>query len=85
MPSAGQVLTGQSLLSQKFSVKAYDIYQPSVDAVVQRGAIPCSDPKDAAVDVDVLGLMVVNAAQVEDIVTKVSGGTDNDSTHNSLS
>jgi 3-hydroxyisobutyrate dehydrogenase-like beta-hydroxyacid dehydrogenase len=55
----------QSLLSQGFKVKAYDVYKPSLDAAVKVGAEPCATPAEAG-NVDVLGLMVVNALQVED-------------------
>jgi 3-hydroxyisobutyrate dehydrogenase-like beta-hydroxyacid dehydrogenase len=55
----------QSLLSQGFKVKAYDVYAPSLEAAVKVGAEPCATPADAG-NVDILGLMVVNALQVED-------------------
>jgi 3-hydroxyisobutyrate dehydrogenase-like beta-hydroxyacid dehydrogenase len=55
----------QSLLSQGFKVKAYDVYAPSLEAAVKSGAEPCATPAEAA-NVDILGLMVVNALQVED-------------------
>lgn len=55
----------QSLLSQGFKVKAYDVYKPSLEAAVKVGAEPCATPADAG-NVDILGLMVVNALQVED-------------------
>jgi 3-hydroxyisobutyrate dehydrogenase-like beta-hydroxyacid dehydrogenase len=61
MPS----LIPQSLLSQGFKVKAYDVYAPSLEAAVKAGAEPCATPAEAGT-VDVLGLMVVNALQVED-------------------
>jgi len=46
-------------------VKAYDVYKPSLEAAVKVGAEPCATPAEAG-NVDVLGLMVVNALQVED-------------------
>jgi 3-hydroxyisobutyrate dehydrogenase-like beta-hydroxyacid dehydrogenase len=52
-------------LSQGFKVKAYDVYAPSLEAAVKVGAEPCATPAEAA-NVDILGLMVVNALQVED-------------------
>jgi len=55
----------QSLLSQGFKVKAYDVYAPSLDVAVKAGAEPCATPAEAG-NVDILGLMVVNALQVED-------------------
>ena len=55
----------QSLLSQGFKVKAYDVYKPSLEAAVKVGAEPCATPAEAG-NVDILGLMVVNALQVED-------------------
>jgi 3-hydroxyisobutyrate dehydrogenase-like beta-hydroxyacid dehydrogenase len=66
-PSSGQESYSfpQSLLSQGYKVKAYDVYAPSLEAAVKAGAEPCATPAEAA-DVDILGLMVVNAAQVED-------------------
>lgn len=59
------LLTCQSLLSQGFKVKAYDVYAPSLEVAVKAGATPCATPAETG-DVDVLGLMVVNAVQVED-------------------
>lgn len=61
-------LISQSLVSQGFSVKAFDVWQPSVQAAVKGGAVGCTLPKDAATGVQVLGLMVVNAAQVDDVL-----------------
>jgi 3-hydroxyisobutyrate dehydrogenase-like beta-hydroxyacid dehydrogenase len=58
----------QSLASQGFKVKAYDVYPPSLAKVVAAGAIPCTKPEDAAAGVKVLGLMVVNAYQVEELL-----------------
>lgn len=46
-------------------MKAYDVYAPSLEAAVKAGAEPCSTPAQAG-EVDILGLMVVNALQVED-------------------
>lgn len=56
----------KSLLSQGYTVKAYDVYAPSLEKAVSAGAVRCGNPAEAATDVQVLGLMVVNAAQVED-------------------
>lgn len=58
----------QSLVEQGFSVKAFDVYPPSLEAVVKKGATPAASPVEAAKDVSVLALMVVNAKQVEDII-----------------
>lgn len=41
------------------------MYAPSLEAAVKAGAEPCATPAEAG-NVDVLGLMVVNALQVED-------------------
>ncbi|WWC85796.1 uncharacterized protein L201_000663 [Kwoniella dendrophila CBS 6074] len=57
-----------SLISQGFEVKAYDVWKPSLEAVVKAGAIGCETPSKAAQGVQVLGLMVVNATQVEDVL-----------------
>ncbi|WVQ76198.1 hypothetical protein IAR50_005861 [Cryptococcus sp. DSM 104548] len=55
-----------SLASQAFSVKAYDLYPPSLGSVASAGVTAASSPLEAAQDVDILCLMVVNATQVED-------------------
>lgn len=65
---AGHLVNAQSLLSQGYPVKAYDVYAPSLDKAVSAGAVRCETPAAAATDVQVLGLMVVNAVQVEDIL-----------------
>ncbi|WVW81780.1 hypothetical protein I302_103777 [Kwoniella bestiolae CBS 10118] len=57
-----------SLVSQGYTVKAYDVWKPSLEAVVQAGAVGCETPPKAAEGVQVLGLMVVNAVQVEDVL-----------------
>jgi len=62
---ASRISDIQSLLSQGFKVKAYDVYKPSLEAAVKVGAEPCATPAEAG-NVDILGLMVVNALQVED-------------------
>lgn len=58
--------TLQSLVSQGYKVKAYDVYPPSLKRVAEQGAISSSSPRDAAKGVQVLCLMVVNAQQVEE-------------------
>ncbi|TYJ54777.1 hypothetical protein B9479_004534 [Cryptococcus floricola] len=55
-----------SLASQAFSVKAYDVYPPSLGNVAAAGVTAASSPLEATQGVDILCLMVVNAAQVED-------------------
>ncbi|KAK8845549.1 hypothetical protein IAR55_006264 [Kwoniella newhampshirensis] len=57
-----------SLVSQGFKVKAYDVYPPSLEAVAKAGATPFKTPAEAATNVQVLGLMVVNAYQVDDVL-----------------
>jgi len=55
-------------LEQGFKVKAYDVWEPSLKAAVEKGATKAVTPKEAATDVEVLALMVVNAQQVEDVL-----------------
>ncbi|WVR03631.1 hypothetical protein IAU60_000624 [Kwoniella sp. DSM 27419] len=57
-----------SLASQGYSVKAFDVYPPSLDAVVKKGATRAGSPTEAAEGIQVLSLMVVNAQQVEDLL-----------------
>lgn len=57
-----------SLVQQGFPVRAFDVWKPSLEAVAKAGATPCDTPAQAAEGVKVLGLMVVNAAQVEDVL-----------------
>ncbi|OCF59669.1 hypothetical protein L486_02341 [Kwoniella mangroviensis CBS 10435] len=57
-----------SLVSQGYQVNAYDVWKPSLEAVVSKGTIGCATPAKAADGVNVLALMVVNAAQVEDVL-----------------
>ena len=49
-------------------MKAFDVWAPSLEAVVKKGAIAAKTPSEAAAGVQVLGLMVVNAVQVEDVL-----------------
>jgi 3-hydroxyisobutyrate dehydrogenase-like beta-hydroxyacid dehydrogenase len=77
-PFVGLTSDIQSLLSQGYPVKAYDVYAPSLDKAVSLGAVRCETPAAAASGVQVLALMVVNAAQVEDVLFgagKVADGT----------
>ncbi|OCF44113.1 hypothetical protein I317_02067 [Kwoniella heveanensis CBS 569] len=57
-----------SLVRDGYTVKAYDVWKPSLQAVVGAGAQEAPTPADAAKSVQVLGLMVVNAQQVEDVI-----------------
>lgn len=57
-----------SLVEQGFPVKAFDVWKPSLEAVVKAGATAAETPAKAAEGAQVLGLMVVNAAQVEDVL-----------------
>ncbi|KAL7418744.1 hypothetical protein Q5752_006427 [Cryptotrichosporon argae] len=57
-----------SLLSQSFSVSAYDVYAPFIKRVVQAGATASSSPAHAVQGASTVGLMVVNADQVEDVL-----------------
>ncbi|WVQ80864.1 hypothetical protein IAT38_002971 [Cryptococcus sp. DSM 104549] len=66
----------KSLLSQGFPVKAYDVWAPSLTPIVELGATRASSPADAARSVRVLGLMVVNAQQVEDTLFGAGGVAD---------
>jgi 3-hydroxyisobutyrate dehydrogenase-like beta-hydroxyacid dehydrogenase len=66
--TSGSALILQSLLQQGFTVQAYDVWAPSLESAVKAGAIPCSTPALAAKGANVLALMVVNAAQVEDVL-----------------
>ena len=66
----------QSLSSQGFRLKAYDVYSPSLEASVKAGAIAAATPRDAATGARILGLMVVNAIQVEDVLFGAGGVAD---------
>ena len=65
--------TFQSLSSQGFLVKAFDVYAPSLAACVKAGCASTASPREAAAGVQVLALMVVNAAQVEDALFGAGG------------
>jgi 3-hydroxyisobutyrate dehydrogenase len=49
-------------------VQVYDVWAPSVEAAVAAGAKASPTPADAAQGAKILGLMVVNAVQVEDVL-----------------
>ena len=64
-----RVLTAsQCLASQGVTVRAYDVYPPSLEKAVAGGCKPCKTPADAVQGASLLGLMVVNVAQVEDLL-----------------
>ncbi|KAK4685757.1 hypothetical protein P7C73_g4380, partial [Tremellales sp. Uapishka_1] len=58
----------RALVADGFDVKAYDVYPLSLALAVSKGAIAASSPKEAARDVNVLALMVVNAVQVDEVL-----------------
>ena len=58
----------QSLASQGYTVQAYDVYAPSLEKAVAGGCKPSPSPAEAAKGVSVLGLMVVNVMQVEELL-----------------
>jgi 3-hydroxyisobutyrate dehydrogenase-like beta-hydroxyacid dehydrogenase len=49
-------------------VQAFDVYPPSLDKAVKGGCVPCASPAETIKDASVLGLMVVNISQVEDLL-----------------
>lgn len=69
----------QCLARKGFQVKAYDVWKPSVEAAVKAGCNAASTPADAASGVQVLALMVVNAAQVEEVLLGPAGVADSKS------
>ncbi|MAS37317.1 MAG: 3-hydroxyisobutyrate dehydrogenase [Anaerolineaceae bacterium] len=58
----------RNLVRAGYMVKGYDINPQSVEAFAQAGGIAAGTVADAAQDVDVLLLVVVNARQVEDVL-----------------
>lgn len=59
----------KSLLRRGFAVHAFDSYAPSLEAVVMAGASAAASPQAvAAAGVETLVLMVVSAAQAEDVL-----------------
>ncbi|WWC66852.1 uncharacterized protein I206_100759 [Kwoniella pini CBS 10737] len=57
-----------SLVSQGYEVKVFDVYKPSLEKVIKKGAKGFNKPFEVAKDIQVLGLMVVNSIQVEDVL-----------------
>lgn len=49
-------------------MQVYDVWAPSVESAVAAGATAAPTPADAARGAKILGLMVVNAVQVEDVL-----------------
>ena len=64
----------QSLVRAGFVVKGYDIAPAAVQRLVDAGGHGASTVAQAATDADVLVVMVVNAAQVEDVLFGAGGG-----------
>ncbi|ORX34751.1 NAD binding domain of 6-phosphogluconate dehydrogenase-domain-containing protein [Kockovaella imperatae] len=50
------------------TVQAYDVWAPSLEKAVQGGCKGCGSPSEAAQGASILGLMVVNVGQVEDLL-----------------
>lgn len=55
-------------MQQGFPVQVYDVWAPSVEAAVAAGAKASPTPAEAAKGAQIIGLMVVNAVQVEDVL-----------------
>ena len=60
-------------MTRGFTVKAFDVYKPSLEKAKEQGIEACSTPAAAAENVQVLGLMVVNAAQVDEVLFGADG------------
>lgn len=54
-------------------MKAFDVYKPSLEKAKEHGIQACSTPAAAAEGVQVLALMVVNAAQVDEVLFGAEG------------
>lgn len=58
----------KNILNAGFSLKGYDIFEPAKSALATAGGTATNSVAEAALDVDVFLLMVVNAAQAEDVI-----------------
>ncbi|MCJ7872014.1 L-threonate dehydrogenase [Phaeobacter sp. J2-8] len=65
----------RSALAAGIALKGYDIYAPSRDAFAEFGGTACDSVAEAARGVELLVLMVVNAAQAEDVLFGENGAT----------
>ncbi|GMH14095.1 hypothetical protein Nepgr_015936 [Nepenthes gracilis] len=61
------------LLKSKFTVLGYDVYTPTLSRFANAGGLVGNSPAEVSKDVDVLVVMVTNAAQAEDILFGDSG------------
>lgn len=60
-------------MTRGFSVKAFDVYGPSLEKAKEQGIEACCTPASAAEGAQVLCLMVVNAAQVDEVLFGAEG------------
>lgn len=67
-------------MKQQYPVQVYDVYAPSVQKAVALGGVAKSTPAEVVEGADVVLLMVVNAAQVDDFLFK-GGAADGESIH----
>jgi len=58
----------RTLLANGFAVKGFDVRAAAIDTFADAGGTRATSPADAAQNVDVLIIMVVNAEQAEDVL-----------------
>jgi 3-hydroxyisobutyrate dehydrogenase len=66
----------ENLIKAGFDVVGYDVRKEALDRLNERGGRPASTPADAACDVPLLILMVVNDAQVEAVLFDKGGALE---------
>ena len=65
-----------NLIEAGFDVVGYDVRQEALDRLRERGGRPASNPADAAQSASLLILMVVNDAQVDDVLFGEGGALE---------
>ncbi len=65
--------SAERLITEPYRVHVYDIYQPSVDELVEKGAVACASVAELASTCDHIGICVRDDQQVEELLYGVGG------------
>lgn len=65
--------SAQRLITDPYRVHVYDLYQPSVDELAEKGAVPCSSVAELASKCEHIGICVRDDQQVEQLLYGVEG------------
>jgi 3-hydroxyisobutyrate dehydrogenase len=57
----------EHLIREAFNVHVFDVYQPAIDELVEKGAIGCASVAELAAKCEYIGICVRDEAQVDEL------------------